>query len=380
MWEETTLAAHAEVTVGHVGPMATEYRDAGIPFLRSLNVRPHRIDWSDMKFIDPAFHERLRKSALAPGDVVTVRTGKPGQTAVIPAEIPVANCSDVVVTRPGRTLDARWLSYQLNWLTDTHIAGYLVGAVQQHFNVASAKAIKLLLPPLAEQHAIAEVFGALDDKIAANERVAESADRLARATATSRLSNDLIPLASVADITMGSSPPGTSYNEAGEGEPFYQGVRDFGFRSPSKRVFTTAPVRMARPGDTLLSVRAPVGRVNVADQHLCLGRGLAGLRSRESTPWTLLHQVAAADAVWAPYNSEGTVFGAINKRAVGEAQVPCVSLGNADALEAELSKLEATIAAALAEARLLAGTRDALLPLLMSGRLWVNEATDLVVT
>jgi len=178
-WREVMLSEVAEeVTVGHVGTMSDQYRDGGIPFLRSQNVRPHRIDLADIKFVDSNFHAMLKKSALAPGDVVTVRTGKPGTSAVVPESIPVANCSDLVITRPGLDLDARWLSYYLNFVVHSHIGGYLVGAVQQHFNVKSAKQLKLLLPKVGEQRAIAAALGALDDKIAANERVIEAAHEL----------------------------------------------------------------------------------------------------------------------------------------------------------------------------------------------------------
>ena len=77
-WRTVALEELAEdITVGHVGPMASEYVSVGIPFLRSQNVEPLRINDSDVKFISQEFHTRLRKSALAPGDVVIVRTGKP---------------------------------------------------------------------------------------------------------------------------------------------------------------------------------------------------------------------------------------------------------------------------------------------------------------
>lgn len=83
-WQEVALDEVAdEVTVGHVGSMASEYIEDGIIFLRSLNVLPHRIDLTDCKFISPEFHGQLKKSSLKPGDVMIVRTGKPGTAAVV---------------------------------------------------------------------------------------------------------------------------------------------------------------------------------------------------------------------------------------------------------------------------------------------------------
>ena len=87
-------------------------------------------------------------------------------------------------------------------------------------------------------------------------------------------------LGDICEITMGQSPPGESYNETGEGVPFFQGVRDFGFRFPSRRIYCTAPApaRFAAEGDVLLSVRAPVGSLNVAKERSAIGRGVAAIR------------------------------------------------------------------------------------------------------
>ena len=79
---------------------------------------------------------------------------------------------------------------------------------------------------------------------------------------------------------MGQSPDGISYNENGDGITFYQGCTDFGTRFPSVRLYTTAPTRLAEFGDILLSVRAPVGKINFADKQCCIGRGLATLNSK----------------------------------------------------------------------------------------------------
>src|SRR5699024_1023989 len=136
------------------------------------------------------------------------------------------------------------------------------------------------VPPLQEQRAIAEVLGALDDKIAANSELARVADELASTLVRLGVEDltDTVALAEIAAVTMGSSPPGSSFNEEGAGSVFYQGVRDFGVRSPARRVWTTSPTRMAAAGDLLVSVRAPVGEVNVATEDMCVGRGLAAIR------------------------------------------------------------------------------------------------------
>lgn len=181
-WRDVALEDVAdELTVGYVGPMASEYVDDGIPFLRSLNVDPLRINKNDLKFITPEFHSRIRKSRLTPGDVVIVRTGKPGACSVVPGWLADANCSDLVIVRCGPQLDNRFLAYYVNTVACDHVAAHLVGAVQQHFNVGSARTLRLNLPPLAEQKAIASILGALDDKIELNRRMNATLEGMARA-------------------------------------------------------------------------------------------------------------------------------------------------------------------------------------------------------
>lgn len=154
-----------EVTVGFVGSMASEYVDDGIPFLRSLNVDPFGINTCDLKFVSTEFHQRLRKSALHPGDVVIVRTGKPGTCAVIPEWLNDANCSDLVIARCGAEIRPRFLCYWINSAAAHHISSHLVGAVQQHFNVGAAKKMLVATPNLFAQDQVILILGSIDDRI-----------------------------------------------------------------------------------------------------------------------------------------------------------------------------------------------------------------------
>ena len=170
------------VTVGHVGSMRDEYRENGIPFLRPQNVQPFRIDTADIKYIDEDFHRKLKKSALTTGDVVVVRTGYPGTAALIPDALPTANCADLVVITPGPELNARFLVAVFNsaWGKST-VSGRLVGVAQQHFNVTVAKEMRIPHPLIGEQHKIAAVLAAHDELIENNLRRIEILEELAQA-------------------------------------------------------------------------------------------------------------------------------------------------------------------------------------------------------
>jgi type I restriction enzyme S subunit len=115
----------------------------------------------------------------------------------------------------------------------------------------------------------------------------------------------------IADIVMGQSPPGSSYNEDGEGQPFFQGKTEFGEVHPTVRKYTTAGTKFAKAGDILMSVRAPVGPTNIADIDCVIGRGLAAIRakpvvSQSYLRWSLKHLEIDIQAM-----GTGTTFDAI---------------------------------------------------------------------
>ncbi len=123
-----------------------------------------------------------------------------------------------------------------------------------------------------------------------------------------------VRLGSVAQVTMGQSPPGSTYNEGGNGLPFYQGVVDFGTRYPSRRIYCSSPTRIAEPGDILFSVRAPIGRLNVAVERCCIGRGVASLRLRDIKDRVFVELVLRSmTSHWNMFEGGGSVFGSAKK-------------------------------------------------------------------
>ena len=85
----------------------------------------------------------------------------------------------------------------------------------------------------------------------------------------------------VSELVMGQSPPSSSYNTSGKGIPFLQGNADFGEIYPSPSIYCTKPLKVAEKGDILLSVRAPVGELNIAAFKCIIGRGLAAIRCKD---------------------------------------------------------------------------------------------------
>ena len=181
-WKEHVLEDLVEeVTVGYVGTMTNEYVDTGIPFLRSMNIEPHFVNSKDIKYITKEFNTKLKKSMLRPNDVVVVRTGKPGTCAVIPAYFVEGNCSDLIIIRTGPMVDPYFLSYYINTIATGHIGAHLVGAVQQHYNVGSAKKMKVYLPSnIKEQKAVSKIVKDLNEKIEINNRINKTLEDMAQ--------------------------------------------------------------------------------------------------------------------------------------------------------------------------------------------------------
>jgi type I restriction enzyme S subunit len=165
-WVDRQLSSLCrEITVGHVGPMAKEYKESGVPFLRSQNIRPFEVSLENVVFIDEAFHRLLNKSRLSPDDLAIVRTGYPGTAAVIPPDLPDSNCSDLVIVRPSKEVNPHFLAAFFNSAFGKQLVlGKLVGAAQKHFNVTAAKEVMLHVPPIPEQRVIIEMIDSLREE------------------------------------------------------------------------------------------------------------------------------------------------------------------------------------------------------------------------
>lgn len=179
-------------------------------------------------------------------------------------------------------------------------------------------------------------------------------------------------LSDIANITMGQSPSGSSYNEDGNGTIFFQGRAEFGFRFPSVRLFTTEPKRTACENDTLMSVRAPVGDLNVAHRDCCIGRGLAAIHSKNNHQSFVHYTMFSLKKQLDVFNGEGTVFGSINRNSLNEMPILIPSEEKLDEFERIVAPMDTAIRNNYDEICRLEQIRDSLLPKLMSGELDVS--------
>lgn len=152
-------------------------------------------------------------------------------------------------------------------------------------------------------------------------------------------------LEGICAINMGQSPDSSTYNEDGNGLPFFQGNADFGEIYPAVRMWCSEPTKIAREKDILISVRAPIGALNIAKCECCIGRGLAAL--------TVNEDICAQEYLWHALsgkvdelNSKGTgsTFKAINKKTLSETEIPLPPIDEQRKIAAILDKVSDLIA------------------------------------
>ena len=155
---------------------------------------------------------------------------------------------------------------------------------------------------------------------------------------------EYVALKDVCKINMGQSPDSSSYNDKKEGIPFYQGNADFGEKHPIPRVWCNAPTKIAQPKDILMSVRAPIGALNYAQEKCCIGRGLAAITpdkdklSLEFLYWFLRGKNSELNS-----KGTGSTFKAISKKTLEEVRVPLIDLEKQQKMAQALEKTYSVI-------------------------------------
>lgn len=152
-----------------------------------------------------------------------------------------------------------------------------------------------------------------------------------------------VRIADITDIVMGQSPPGESYNETGEGLPFFQGKAEFGETSPTAKKWCTDPRRIAERGDILMSVRAPVGPTNIASEQCCIGRGLAAIRARASVTQDFLRYFFRHAEPILAQQGQGSTFAAIGRAEIAALTLRLPSLEEQRRLVDLLSRAEGIV-------------------------------------
>jgi type I restriction enzyme S subunit len=385
---------------GEYRPRPAEFTDEGTAFIRAADLSDGQVVFESAGRITGIALRRIRKGVGKPGDVLFSHKGTVGKVALVGDDAPPFVCSPQ--TTFWRSLDARRLDHRFlyaymrspefyrQWVVrkgDTDMADYV--------SLSAQRTLLVPTPPLDIQWKINLMLSTYDDFVKNNNRriqiLEETAQRIYEewfvgfrcpGHDNDSLCQSVIgripggwtaaPLSSLAGITMGQSPPSSAYNRDGVGLPFHQGVGSYGALFPVHGVYSSQGNRIAEAGDVLVSVRAPVGRLNLANRRLILGRGLGAVRA-EAAPrgylWQALKHFFREEDVM----GGGSIFQSVTKRDVEGIKLPWPGRALANTFSDIIEPIWGLLETLTSQADNLRKTRDLLLPRLISGEVDVTN-------
>jgi type I restriction enzyme S subunit len=388
----------------------------GIPLIATNCISNDQLypAYEKLRFVSKETYANWFRSHPLPGDIILTNKGSQnGAICLVPDPVDFVIAQDMVALRADeKIIDPLFLFAALRSAeVQREIKNLDVSGVIPHFKKTDFDKLHLPYPKRDDQEAIGRIYFDFCAKIELNRRMNATLEAMARALFQSwfvdfdpvRAKLDgRVPVGMDAEtaalfpehledsplghipkgwkagtvvegfnLTMGQSPPGDTYNEEGNGLPFYQGRTDFGFRFPKRRIYCTAPNRYAAPGDTLVSVRAPVGDINMASEECCIGRGVAAVRHKSGARSFTYQSMANIYPDFARFEAEGTVFGSINKDSFEKLRFIIPPTEIVAAYERQAGPLDEQIRILENQSRTLANLRDTLLPKLLSGKLSV---------
>ncbi len=384
---------------------------SGVPMLSVKDMRDNKFSYSECKFISEEDYINLVKSDCKPllNDLLIAKDGSYlKHVFVIKKELKQVVLSSIGILRPNLLkVIPEYLKYylQTNSVIKTVTKKYVSGSALPRIILKNFGEIEVIYKDLPTQQKIAGVLSTLDAKIEINKRINAELEAMAKTlydywfvqfdfpnedgkpykssggklVYNPQLKREIPEgwevgtLNDIANITMGQSPQGDSYNEQNIGMIFFQGCSDFGARFPSVRQYTTLPTRLAKKGDILLSVRAPVGTVNIALVDCCIGRGLASLNSKSNFDSYLYQVMSNLKQIFDRRNTNGTTFGSITKDDLFSLQVVKPKNELLVLFNQKISPIFQKQNLLEQENQKLAELRDWLLPMLMNGQVTVGD-------
>lgn len=386
-WELASISEATELVTDYVanGSFASLAKNVTYKDEEDVAVLIRLVDYNndfkgDFVFIDEHAYEFLGKSKLYGGEIIISNVGSNVGTVFrcpqLQYKMSLAPNAIMVKFKENDDFYYFWLRSHAG----QHMLHSIVtGSAQPKFNKTNFRDMLVPVPPRDHQDKIVSILQPMEEKIEHNNRINKNLQEQAQALYTNMFiqnnSNKWSEgvLSDIAEIIMGQSPKGDTYNENGVGTVFFQGRGEFGFRFPTRRLFTTDPKRMAQSNDILISVRAPVGDLNVAYEPCCIGRGLGAIRSKDGHQSFVLYTVFSLREKLDMFNGEGTIFGSINRDALNSIPIVIPTKEEKDWFEEIVASMDAAIRNNYEENCRLEAIRDSLLPRLMSGELDVSD-------
>ena len=399
-WHNATLREISkDISYGYTA--SAVYANVGPRFVRITDIVDGKINWDSVPFCKIG---NIEKYKLSKGDIIVARTGaSTGANAIMDVREDAVFASYLIRFRIDESLvDPFFVGYILkshSW--NRYISSVISGSAQPGINAKQLSEFTLSFPKIEEQKAITKILTDLDEKIELNQQMNKTLEAIAQAIFKRRFIDFEFPnengrpykssggemvdselgeipkgwriskIDAEYDLVMGQSPPGKSYNDNGEGAVFFQGRTDFGDRFPSVRLFCTMPKKYATKGDTLVSVRAPVGDINMAFQDCSIGRGLAAILHKLKFQSYTYYFMKTMKQNFDTFEAKGTVFGSITKTDFENIKIIAPTREVLHAFETLVNPMDEKIEYNSHEIQSLSRIRSLLLPKLMTGKIRV---------
>ncbi|MFI0445122.1 restriction endonuclease subunit S [Actinomadura sp. 6N118] len=361
----------------------------GVPIVRVQNIRNGRLSLGNPLRVSPDIEGKHERTRLKGGEVLLSLVGTVGESAIAPPSLDGWNVARAIaVLRVNDQSSNTWVRLCLSSrLAKHYIKTWLNTTVQATLNLRDVRRIPIPIPPNFQRQAIEAVICALDDKIAANDRIATTILKLTSSTLEEMLASDgtlsRVHLSDIADVNQRKVKP-----EPGGSLRYLDisSVSTDDYEWPDLISWEDAPGRARRkaaPGDTIWSTVRPNRKSRALilddDQELVVSTGFAVLSPRNIGP-AFLYEVSRRDefVTYLESVAEGSAYPAVRAERFLRAEVPLLSPECMNKFESWAMELHHRVHASRQETRVLAELRDTLLPKLMSGEIRIRDAEKAV--
>lgn len=387
-WQHFPIKDFGQVITGKTPPTSSpELFGADYPFITPTDIDGIERKITANRFLSNEGKEYQSSLILPPKTVCVVCIGATiGKLCLTDREsFTNQQINSVIVDDSNH--DPHFLYYALK-LKSPDLIQIASGAAMQIINKSDFSEVMILAPPLPIQRCIADVLGRYDDLIENYQRQIGLLEAMARELYREWFVRGRCPYAQIqmggaktklkrfVEMNFGQSPSSEFYNENGDGLPFHQGVGTYGTRFPRHEVFCSIDGRISGEGDILFSVRAPVGRLNIADRKMIIGRGLASLRHKQgfnSFLFYLFQDTFSKEDII----GNGAIFASVSRNELEEFEVQYPDENLVERFDNLATCIGRKILILNKETQLLRQMRDKLLSRLMSGQLEVTGQTTL---
>ncbi|MBE6337161.1 MAG: hypothetical protein E7066_10910 [Lentimicrobiaceae bacterium] len=269
---------------------------SGVPVTRIETISDKSINYDRVGYAN--IDDKISKYEMQYGDVLFSHINSLkhiGKTAFYDAAQPLYHGMNLILLRAKKSLDSKFLYYTLNTHKFLHRCQVLANQAvnQASINTKELKSINISVPQMQEQQKISGLISLLDERIETQRKIIEDLKKLKDAISfilfTSKTC-DKWELSNLATIVMGQSPSSQCYNTDNDGLPLIQGNLDITKGKLTPRLYSSEMTKKCHTGDVILTVRAPVGEVAIADFDACIGRGVCAIRPFNNNYSVLIYQ------------------------------------------------------------------------------------------